>query len=1079
MPVDLCEFVFERFAQVALANPESLAIECGGRRLSYGELNRQADRVAARLQAMGVGPESRVGLCVERSVEMVIGMVGILQAGGAYVPLDPSYPGERLGYVIEDSALEWVLTSRASRQAVEDRGARLLLLDQESEWAGSGVPRASGVSGENLAYVIYTSGSTGRPKGVMVTHSGLANYLNWAGERYRMGEGEGTLAHSSISFDLAVTSLLGPLQAGRPVRLTPEGAGLAELSQMLQGHTDLSFLKLTPAHLRGLGEMIPAERLGGRTRALIVGGEALSAEDIAPWRTHAPGTRIINEYGPTETVVGSSTYEVPPEGDLPASVPIGRPIANTQVWILDERQRPVPIGIAGELYIGGAGVARGYLGRPGLTAERFVPHPISRQLGQRLYRTGDRVRFREDNELEFLGRSDEQVKLRGYRIELGEVEAALRNCAGVAAAAVILHAPGPQAELVAYWTAAGHAPPPSGIELGAALQQGLPAYMIPGVFVELPELPLTNNGKVDRKSLAALEPRRVRRAHLAPRTPMEELIAGIWREVLKSPAEIGVEENFFELGGHSLLATQVISRIRAAFQAAVTLPMLFEEPTIAGLAKRVEQLQLEREGLITPPIVPVPRNRPAPLSFAQQRLWFVDQLHPGNPAYNISTAVRLRGPLNVQAFERALRALIERHEILRTRFLEDAGKPVQVVDSSFETPIVHLDFTDVPAKERAIRAQELFSAEAVRPFVLSAGALLRTILVRLEDREHLFFLGMHHIIADGWSMGVMVGDLVSLYQDYCDGRPSSLPPLAIQYADFSYWQREWLQGESLKNQLRYWRTQLSDAPRVLELPTDRPRPAAQRLQGDTLRKNMPLHLGQELTRLARSERATLSMVLLGAFKVLLHHLTRLEDIVVGSNVANRNRLETENLIGFFVNQLVLKTDLSGDPTFIELLSRVRATTLGAYEHQDLPFDLLVAELQPERSMSRMPLYQVLFTLENAPMPPLAMAGLVVERYEVQSSTAKFDLVLTVVEEENSFTEAIEYDSDLFDRTTIGLMLDLYEVILNRVVASPAFRLSEIETVLSEIQNERRVTQGRALRAVSHARLERHQHAVTR
>ncbi|HEU4556927.1 MAG TPA: amino acid adenylation domain-containing protein, partial [Longimicrobium sp.] len=746
-------------------------------------------------------------------------------------------------------------------------------------------------------------------------------------------------------------------------------------------------------------------------------------------------------YGPSEThVVTALALEGDPAG-WPLLPGIGGPIANTRCYVLDARLRPVPIGIPGELYLGGDSLARGYLGRPALTAERFSPDPFASVPGARVYRTGDRVRWLADGGIEFLGRTDEQVKIRGFRIEPGEVEAVLSAHEAVREAVVVVRedAPGDR-RLVAY-VVAGEPAAVTPAELRAHLKGRLPEYMVPSAVVVVDSLPLTPSGKVARQALPAPEYAAAETGHVAPRTLTEEVLAGIWAEVLRLK-QVGVEENFFALGGHSLLATRVVSRIREVFAIELPLRALFEGPTVAELAVRVEEIR--RAGLpVLPPVVPVERARALPLSFAQERLWFIDRMEPGSTVYNMPMALRLGGALDQAALERSLSEIVRRHETLRTTFAEVDGSPVQVIApfGGFAVPVEDLSALSEPDREAAVgrRAGE----EAARPFDLSAGPLFHAALLRLGEEDHVLLLSMHHVVSDGWSLGVLFRELSALYAAYREGGESPLAELAVQYADYAVWQREQLAGEALDRQLSYWRERLADAPALLELPTDHPRPPVQTHRGATVPVELSPELLERLQRLGRSEGTTLYMTLLGAFQVLLGKYAGSEDVVVGSPIAGRTRAEVEALIGFFVNTLVLRTDLSGDPSFREVLRRVREATLGAYENQEVPFEKLVAELQPERSLSHAPLFQVMFTVQNAEGRGDALAGLEVSGAGAAIEIARFDLSLTLAATPRGLRGGLNYGTDLFERGTVERMLGHLARVLEQVAADADVRLSRL------------------------------------
>ncbi|MGZ3457554.1 MAG: amino acid adenylation domain-containing protein, partial [Archangium sp.] len=1033
-------------AQVA-HTPEAVAVEDAGTRLTYRELDVRANQLAHHLRSLGVGPEVRVGLCVERSVEQVVGLLGVLKAGGAYVPLDPAQPADRLRYMLEDAATPVLITVERLAGTLPLKDERLVRLDAEAEALARQSARApdSGVGPKHLAYVLYTSGSTGRPKGVMVPHGGLSNYLHWAVEFYGLREGNGAPVHSPLVFDLTVTSLLAPLAAGRTVWLLPEKAGAEGLTQALRARTGYSLAKLTPAHWELVRQTLPAAEAEGRVGTLVVGGEALPPTSLGYWREHMRGTRLVNEYGPTETVVGCCVYEVPGHEAPRGPVPIGRPIANTRLYVLDARMRPVPVGVPGELYVGGWGVTRGYLGRPELTAEHFVPNPFGTQPGARLYRTGDLVRHRADGNLEYLGRLDLQVKLRGHRIELGEVEATLAQHPSVREVVVVVREDSPgDKRLVAYLQGEGL----ESRELRSFLQRKLPEYMVPTAFVVLEALPLTSNGKVDRKALPAPEAERLVEGTLAaPRTPAEELLAGIWARVL-GVERVGIHDDFFELGGHSLLATQVVARIRDTFQVEVPLSLLFAAPTVARLAERMEEARA-RQGVRAAPLCPSDRNGPLPLSFAQQRLWFLDQLEPGGHAYNIPVALHMRGALDVRALQRGFDELVRRHESLRTSFGSEAGQPLQVISPAAPLRLDVVDLTCLPSSEREAEARRLAEVEALAPFDLARGPLLRTTLLRLQSTEHLLLLTMHHIVSDGWSMGLLVREMAALYEAFRAGEPSPLPELTLQYADYAAWQREWLRAEALEAQRSWWLQRMEGAPQALELPTDKPRPAVRSHRGALFRTTFSPRLTGALHTLGRREGATLFMTLLAGFQVLLSRYSGQTDIVVGSDIANRNRSETEGLIGFFVNQLAMRTRLEGNPSFRELLARVRETALGAYAHQEFPFEELVKALNPERDSSRTPIFQVELSVQNAPMPSLELPGLTLRTLESGVVASKVDLSLTFIESGEGLVCACDYRTDLFEAATVERMVGHLKVLLEGAAAEPDKRLSELPLLPEE------------------------------
>ncbi|HEU4558131.1 MAG TPA: amino acid adenylation domain-containing protein, partial [Longimicrobium sp.] len=1033
-PADRC--VHELFEAQAARTPGAVAVVFDEDSLTYRELNERANRLAHHLAHLGAGPEARVGICLERSAEMVVAMLAVLKAGAAYLPLDPSYPADRLSYMLEDSGAPLLVTQASLRGLLAADGVRTVTVDADAEAIApqpADAPRTS-VDAANTAYVIYTSGSTGRPKGVQVTHANAASFFAAMDERVG-GTIPGTwLAVTRISFDIHVLELLWTLARGFKVVVHPDAEQAREeatVERQIRRH-GVTHMQCTPSLAAMLIAESGVQALSGLER-LLLGGEALPADLAARITAVLPGG-LVNMYGPTETTVWSATHAVKVGEGL---IPIGRPIANTRVYVLDAALRTQPAGVPGELFIGGHGVTRGYLGRPGLTAERFVPDPFSAEPGARLYRTGDRARWRPDGTLEYLGRLDEQVKIRGFRIEPGEIESVLRQAPGVADCAVVVREDETgDRQLVAYVVGS--------VETGALrahLRQGLPEYMVPSAFVFLDALPLTPNGKLDRKALPAPDFAPAEERYVAPRTPVEEVLAEIWAETLRLE-RVGVEESFFDLGGHSLLATRVVARVRQLFGVEVPLRALFEGPTVAELARRVEEMR--RAGLpVLPPVVPAGRTGALPLAFAQERLWFLDRLEPGSTTYNLGAARRLGGALDEAALERALGEVVRRHEALRTVFREVDGSPVQVIApfGGFTLPVDDLSALGDADREGAVklRARE----EARRPFDLSAGPLFRAALLRLSADDHVLLLSMHHIVSDGWSMEVLFRELSVLYEAYRDGRDSPLSELPVQYADYAVWQREQLAGEVLDRQLAFWRERLADAPALLELPTDHTRPVVQTFRGAHERIELPLELLEQLQALGRSEGATLYMTLLGAFQVLLGKYAGSDDVVVGSPIAGRTRAEVEGLIGFFVNSLVLRTDLSGDPTFREVLGRVREATLGAYEHQEVPFEKLVAELQPERSLSHSPLFQVMFTLQNDGAGEGALADLQVSGVGAASEIAKFDLSLTLSTTAQGLRCGLTYSTDLFERGTIVRMLGHLSRVLEQVAADADVRLSRL------------------------------------
>ncbi len=1043
--------VHELFEECAASTPDAVAVEWGGERLAYGELDERANRLARHLVSLGVGAETPVALCLERSADLVVAMLATLKAGGAYVPLDPAYPSERLALMLSDSGAPVVVTREEWLGSLSSPRGRVVCLDADSDEIALHEAASLGrrASADNLAYVIYTSGSTGEPKGVCVTHRGVARLVRGA-DYVRLGAGEALLGYAPATFDAATFEVWGALANGARLVLAPAGAAtLEELGAVIRGGgVTTAWLTAGLFHL-AVDERVEALR---GVRQLLAGGDVLSARHVRRALEELEGCEVINGYGPTENTTFTCCYRVSEAGALGEGVPIGRPISNTRVYLLDSGMRPVPVGVAGELYTGGDGLARGYLSRPEQTAERFVPDPFG-EAGGRLYRTGDLARWRPDGQIEFIGRADGQVKVRGFRIEVGEVEVALGRHQGVRECAVVARSEGEgEKRLVAYFVAE-EGQGPTAAELREHLQQRLPAYMLPSAYVELEELPLTQNGKVDRKALPA--PEDVGAApeaeYLPPRTATEEMLAGLWSDLLGAE-RVGIADNFFELGGHSLLATQLMSRVREAFGVEVPLRALFAHPTVGELALTIEEEVRRGAGVSAPPIVPVSREDALPVSFAQQRLWFIDQLQPNVPLYNMPFPARLKGELDVEALQQTLDEMVRRHEALRTTFAAVDGQPTQVIHPPAPVPLPFTDLSELPDEEREREAQRAAHEEARRPFDLSKGPLLRVMLVRLAPDEHVALFTMHHIISDGWSMGVLVKEIVALYTAYLEGKLSPLPELKVQYADYAAWQHGWLQGEVLEQQVGYWREQLAGAPPVLELPTDRPRPAVRTHKGDHFAFTLPEELTRRVQGLSRREGVSLFMTLLAGWQLLLSRYSGQGDVVVGTPIANRNRSEIEPLIGFFVNTLALRARVDARQSFRELLAQVREVTLGAYAHQDLPFEKLVEELQPDRQLSHTPLFQVMFALQNAPGGELKLPGLQLQPMGGGGGGVErslFDLLMNVMEVDGKLRCVLGYSTDLFEVETMRRLGTHYARLLEEVVAAPERALDELEMLSEE------------------------------
>ncbi|HEV2733435.1 MAG TPA: amino acid adenylation domain-containing protein, partial [Longimicrobiaceae bacterium] len=963
---------------------------------------------------------------------LVVALLAVLKAGGAYVPLDPAYPRERLGYMQEDARVSLVLTS-TRLAGVLPEGTRSLALDAvraEVESESAEVPEA-GVLPENLSHVIFTSGSTGRPRGVMIRHSSTVVLLHWLRENVSDEEREAVLFSTSINFDVSVAEVFGTLAWGGKLVLVENALELATVAE------PVVHASMVPT---AAAELLRAGGIPSSVRTLNLGGEPLPA-DLAQALYGLPTVeKVGNLYGPTEDTT-YSTYSVVEKGG--SQVFVGRPVANTRALVLDAELEPAPLGVAGELYLAGDGLSRGYAGRPDMTAERYLPDPHGPP-GSRMYRVMDRGRWRLGGELEYLGRTDFQVKVRGFRIELGEIETALRSHPAVREAVALVREDGPgERRIVAYVVPADGATADAA-ELRAHLRERVPEYMLPSAYVSLEALPQTPNGKTDRRALPAPEAAGADAGgYTAPRTPTEEVLAGIYADVL-GVERVDAHADFFDLGGHSLLATRAVARAREAFGVDVELGLLFEAPSVAALAARVDGLLREGAGMQAPPIVPTPRGGGLPLSFAQQRLWFIDQLQPGSAAYNVPAALRIHGPLDAAALERALGELVRRHEALRTTFAAPGGRAVQVIHPAGAFALPRLDLGGMPAAEREAELRRRVEADESAPFDLSAGPLLRVLLVRLDDEEHALLLNMHHIVSDAWSVDVMVREVAELYGAFREGRPSPLPELPVQYADYAVWQRRWLTGETLDAQLAWWRERLAGAPPLLELPADRPRPRLAGTTGSRVPLRLPRDAADALRALARREGATLYMTLMAGWQALLGRHAGQTDVVVGMPVAGRNRAETEGLIGFFVNTLVIRTRLDDDPDARALVRRVRATTLGAHQHQDVPFERLVEELGVERSLDHGPLFQVVFNLRSSAGGGGAeLAGAELEGIEGSGGTAKFDLTLTVADDGRELAGSLGFRTDLFDAATMERLVGRFALLLRGMAESPEVPVSAL------------------------------------
>lgn len=1028
--------------------PDSLALIFEASALTYRELNARANRLAHSLLELGVRPDDRVAVCAERSVEMVVGLLAILKAGGAYVPLDPAYPPERLTYMLDDCSPVALLTQQVALEVLSKLPGLtvpLVVLDAEDGLGqradGNPDPAALGLTAGHLAYVIYTSGSTGLPKGVMNQHDGVVNRLLWAQSEYRLGCDDRVLQKTPFSFDVSVWEFFLPLLAGAALIVArPQGHQDPHYLATCIESARITTLHFVPSMLGIFLDQVERERCSCLRRVLCSGEAlpyALQQRFLAQW----PDVELHNLYGPTEAAIDVTSWHCRP-GVQVGRVPIGRPIANIRIYILNERLQPAPLGVPGEIHIGGVGVARGYLNRPELTEERFIRDPFSPRQEACLYKTGDLGRWLPDGNVEYLGRNDFQVKIRGFRIELGEIEARLAACPGVREAVVTVHEDqSGDKRLVAYWLA-GHDKPLSASELRDRLAADLPDYMLPNAFVMLPAFPLSANGKLDRRALPVPDggavvsnPREI------PQGPLETAIADIWQALLGLEA-VGRHDDFFAAGGHSLLAVQLIARLRQTLNVEVALRDFFAQPTPAGLARVAGKTGLP----ISPPILPADRSRPLPLSWAQQRLWFLDQLDPAaGMAYHLSTGVRLQGRLDHRTLQAALDRISARHESLRTRFVLIDDRPIQVIapaDTGFK--LLKHDLSGAGKAGQAAVIEQISADETRRPFDLSSGPLIRGLLLQLAEDDYILRITQHHIISDGWSMSLFVRELNAIYAAFSLGLPDPLPEPSLQYADYAVWQRQWLQGETWSAQSDFWRDHLADAPELLELPTDHARRPGQSFSGGGIVFKLPGELTAGLRQWSREHGATLFMTLLCGWAVLMARLSGQREVVIGTPVANRQHAEIEPLIGFFVNTLALRVVVKDDPGIAQLLKQIKASTLSAYAHQELPFEQVVEAVKPRRSMSYNPIFQVMLALDNTPKADVAMLpGLTLSPMSMPLTTTQFDLALSLREVDDEIVGSLVYASDLFESDTVERWVGHLQTLLAAMIADDRRRVSQL------------------------------------
>ncbi|KAK3816004.1 MAG: Non-ribosomal peptide synthetase module [Benniella sp.] len=1039
-PTEFC--IHHLFEQRVEMTPQATALVSNGESLTYVELNERANRLAVHLNGLGVQPESLVAICVERSIAMIVGVLAILKAGGAYVPLDPSYASNRLKDILTDASPSIVVADSTGRSALGEVISSMTVVDpnetqdadqeQERNHAKSVKskqlvcnPHVPGLTSSNLAYIIYTSGSTGKPKGVMIEHRGVVNLIHGRPESFGISTSSRALLFTSLSFDHSVSEIFSALTGGACLHLVQDEIRLdrPKLWEYFEQHS-ITHTSITPTLLQDSKDS-PSLKT---PLTFIIMGETLPATLIPQVQKAIPNGNIINEYGPTETTVATTIWKCPNnfQSDI---VPIGRPIPNKTMYLLDEHQQPVPMGATGELYIGGVGVARGYLNRAELTAKTFLPDPFSEDRDARMYKTGDLARYLPDGNIMFLGRNDHQVKIRGFRIELGEIEARLVDHPLVDKAVVITVGEGSDKKLVSYVVAK----PDDNLlnTLRSHLTSCLPEYMVPAAIVQLDSLPLNSNGKLDRKALPAPDSNAfARQIYEEPQGEDEIAVAQIWNELLHLD-RVSRNDNFFALGGHSLLAVRLMNRI-ASLGVQMPLSALFASPTLMSFAESVSRY-MDKESITYKTIDLVPREAELPLSFSQQRMWFIAQIEGTSETYHMPTAVRIRGVLNRDALQRALDTLFARHESLRSVFVAIDGQPqVRLLPAHSGMPIRWEDIRGTSDVDSQL--ERMCADEAMSPFDLAKGPLIRVLMVQLDTNEHVFMVTQHHIVSDGWSSAIFNRELSTLYSAYRNGDPDPLAPLSIQYPDYAAWQKQQLSGDRLEGHIAYWKTAMTDAPVLLNLPTDRPRPPQQSFVGDNIPISLDPHLSHALKHLCQEHGVTLYMAILTAWSCVLSQMSGQDDIVIGSPSANRNHHQIESLIGFFVNTLALRIDLSGSPTMRQLLERVRKTSLDAQNHQDLPFEQVVDIVQPPRSLSHSPLFQVVFVLQNNETSELQLPGLEVTDAGTSYDIAKFDLTLGLFESDDEITGSMSYSTALFDRATMERHVGYLFMVLQAMTA---------------------------------------------
>ncbi len=1041
--------------------PDQIAIVDAQVRWTYAELEERSNLLANYLLVNQIKSQDIVAIYGDRSAGLVWAILGILKAGAAFVILDPAYPSSRLIDCLElaqprawlqistageitDSWRDYLETLALNCNLQLPQGSITEIRHLFSDYAPSNPEIV--VEPDQLAYIAFTSGSSGKPKGILGTHRPLSHFIQWHCQTFGLKDSDRFSMLSGLSHDPLLRDIFTPLSIGATLYI-PRQLDIETPHQLANWfkQQQITITHLTPAiaQLLLIGNPIdPTPYL----RYIFFGGDILKVQDVLNIKDFATQATCINFYGATETPQAMGYFIIPDSSELVALnskiIPLGQGIEDVQLLILNNHQNLAEIGELGEIYVRTPYLSKGYIGNDELNEERFIINPFTAIPNDKLYKTGDLARYLADGNIEYFGRIDNQVKIRGFRIELGEIEAVLNTHTQIQQAVVVRREdiPGDQ-RLVGYIVTSDESL--NSHQLRELLKQKLPEYMIPTVFVMLDKLPLTPNGKIDRQALPAPDGKITRGyEYVAPSTPSEEIIANSIAKVLELQ-NVGIHDNFFELGGHSLLATQLVSRLRLIFAVEIPLRAVFESPTVTQLDQTLTQLRLAGSRLSLPPIQPTKDRKQFPLSWAQERLWFLNQLEGASATYNLPEAVRITGILDIDVLQQALAEIVRRHEVLRTSFPTVNGTPVQVINSEATIKIKVVDLQQLPEPEIELQIQQLVKQEANTPFNLEIAPLIRSSWLQLSATESVLLFTMHHIVFDGWSLGIFISELSALYQAFKIGEPSTLPDLAIQYTDFARWQKEWLNGEVLETQLNYWRSQLQCTPPLLQLPTDRPRPNAQTYRGNTQSFSLNSDLTKKLQILSRESGTTLFMTLYAAFATLLYRYSGESDILIGTPIANRTKGEIEALIGFFANTLVLRTQFADHPTFEELLAQVRETTLQAYQHQDVPFAQVVEALQPERSLSYSPLFQVMFVFQNTPLSALELPGVSLAQLSTESVIAKFDLTVSMSETNQGLLSSWEYNTDLFDGSTIERMATHFQNLLLEIVKNPQQKVGEI------------------------------------